>query len=200
VGPGGTLYYTIPTGGVFAFDLMGNPLWAKSFTGLVQSQDPVVGDDDRVFFISNSGQRVICLTSTGDKLWSYDMQPDRFANFPSLGYDNDLYITIENNGDYIAYRRLDGDTGTLTIAIQAIGLRGYLSHGTHMDKAYVQRTDPINQGTCCDDFFVSRASDDNTINWFLNTPGVTQIGAYPVVTPQNDIYVQGPDGMYVVVF
>jgi hypothetical protein len=198
VGPGGTLYYTTPVGGVMAFDLTGQKKWELKFNA-TDAGNPVVGDEDQLFFIANNGQKVYCVTSDQSLKWTYYMQADRFARFPSLGYDDDLYITIENAGDYIAYRRLDGETGTMVIAIQAIGLRGYISHGTHLDKAYIQRTNPINQGTCCDDFLVSRAGDDNTINWSLNTPGVTQIGAYPVVTPNNDIYVQGPDGMYVVV-
>ena len=72
-------------------------------------------------------------------------------------------------------------------------------HGTHGDIVYVQREDPDQQTTCCDDFFTGRTLGGG-LAWSLNTPGVTQIGAYPVVDPNSAMYVQGPDGMYVVTF
>ncbi len=198
LGPGGTLYYTYPTGGVLALDLLGNPLWSKAQSGWHSAQDPVVGDDDRLFFIANDGQLVVCLSQSGSLKWSYPMQSDRFAAFPSLSYQGHLFIAIEVAGDYVAYRELDGETGMLVQAVQAIGLRGYIVHGTHHDCVYIQREDPSEQYVCCDDYFTCRDSN-GVLNWFLHTPGVTQIGAYPVVSPNNDIFVQGPDGMYVVI-
>jgi len=197
VGPNAMLYYTLPTGGVLALDLSGNPKWGYSESGWTSSGDPVAGDDGRVFFLVNDGQMVACVRPSGIPMWTYPIQSDRRARFPSLGYDGNLFVAIETADDFIAYRQIDGNTGDLIRAVQAIGLRGYITHGVQGCAVYVQRDDPVGQTTCCDDFFTCRTYD-GVLNWTLNTPGVTQIGAYPVVTPNGTIYVQGPDGMYVV--
>lgn len=199
VGPGGSLYYTIPTGGAFALDLLGNPKWAMSKSGWVESNSPVVGDDDRLFFIVNNGQMVACLTPSGAEQWEYILENGSLANFPSLSYNGDLFIIIGQGSDYVEIRSLDGNDGTNFMNIISSGARGYVIHGTHNDFVYVQRDDPDPPFVCCDDFFISRHNNGD-MNWSLHTPGVTQIGAYPVVSPHNAIYVQGPDGMYVVMY
>jgi hypothetical protein len=204
VGPLGKLYYALPTGGVLALDLYGNPLWAYSQSGWVESGSPMVGDDDRVFFLVNSGKIVACVNPDGRLRWTYPVQEkERTAHFPSLSYDGDVYVIIYvddgSSGDYVAYRKIDGDTGEWIMAVQTMGARGYITHGTSGDLVFVQRDDPEGNTGCCDDFFVCMDSDGN-LKWSLNTPGVTQIGAYPLVTPTNTVYVQGPDGMYVVMF
>jgi len=201
VGPGGSLYYTFPTGGVFAFDLQGNPQWALTKSGWTSSSNPVVGDDDRVFFIVNGGRSVACAVSPGQLKWEYPLESGSTANFPSLSYSGNLFVVIGQDGDYVELRSLDGEIGSLSMTVQTSGARGYVVHGTHHDFVLVQRDhpDPPPFVPGCDDFFVCRNSN-GALNWWLHTPGITQTGAYPVVSPTNSIYVQGPDGMYVVMY
>ncbi len=200
VGPLGTVYYTLPTGGVFALDLMGNPKWAFSKAGWLKSQDPVVGDDDRLFFSVNGGTLLACVSASGSEIWVQPVDPGTYAKFPSLDYDGNLFTVIGQNNDYIGMVARNEDTGAVLLQVPAEGARGYVVHGTNGDFTYVQREHPDPpQPTGGDDFFVSRSSNGG-LNWWLHTPGVTQIGAYPVVDPNSAIYVQGPDGMYVVTF
>jgi len=194
VGPGGTVFYTIPTGGVIALDLNGQCLWAASFPGWISTRDPVAGDDDQVLCIVNGGAIVACLSKSGAKIWTSDIPSDRIALWPSLSYSGLLFVVMEINGDTDGIRVYNGNTGKHLISVVGNTIRGYVVHGLDGDYAWIQR-DPPGGGTCCDDFFISHAPN-HTQNWFLNTPGVTQTGAYPVVDKQNDIYVQGPDGMY----
>ena len=201
VGPGGTLYYTIPTGGAFAFDLLGNPKWAVNQAGWTSSSDPVAGDDDSLFLIVNGGRRVACLNPDGSEKWEYPLESGSLANFPSLSYGNDLFVIIEQEDENVEVRSLDGELGSVSMTVEAPLARGYVVHGTHHDFVLIlgEHPDPPPIPPGVDDFFVCY-NGNGDLNWLLHTPGFTQDGAYPIVSSNNTIYVQGPDGMYVVMY
>ena len=199
-GPNGTLYYTVPSGGVFALTLTGEPKWAVSQSGWESARDPVVGDDDRVFCLMNEGELVTCLTSTGGILWSKPMPYGERAVYPSLDYNGDLFTVVVEGDDTTAIHKRDGDIGDIIMSGDpGEGIRGYCVQGTSSDFVFVLRDPPEAPPGCGDDYFVC-ATTWGDEKWSIHTPGVTQDGAYPVVTPNGDIFVQGPDGMYIVIF
>jgi len=197
VSPGGMLYYTIPTGGVMALNTIGEIKWATSKAGWESTQDPIAGDDDRVFCLSNDGTQVACFNATGGTIWTHPMASGEHARYPSLDYNGNLFVVIDANGDTDAIDIIDGGMGVVSQRVIGATVRGNVAHGTNGDYVWVQRDSPIPEQPHCDDFFVCN-NPSNVMSWWINTPGVSQTGAYPVVDKCNNIYVQGPDGMYMV--
>jgi hypothetical protein len=167
-------------------------------SGWVSARDPVVGDDDRMFCIVNDGTKVPCLDKNGNPLWVHVPPLDRKAIYISLSCDNRLFVVMNVMGQNNGIRVLDAGDGKHLITVVGGGIRGNIVHGTNGYYSWVQ-TRPPGGGTCCDDFFISN-DHEHQLAWSLNTPGVTQDGAYPVVDAHNDMFVQGPNGMYQVMF
>jgi len=195
VSPGGLLFYTLPSGGMITLNTSGEYQWATSKAGWESTQDPIAGDDGRVFCLVNDGATVACFDKDGGTIWTHPMAYDEHARYPSLSYAGNLFVVVDN-GDTDRIDIINGDTGGLVQHVIGATVRGNVAHGTSGMYVWVQRDPPVPQPGH-DDFFVCNNAN-NTINWWINTPGVSQTGAYPVVDKQNSMYVQGPDGMYMV--
>ncbi|HEX9745531.1 MAG TPA: hypothetical protein VGB30_08895 [bacterium] len=193
VGPKGTLYYARPIGGIMAYDLSGNIKWVQTGKGWFNATDPVVGDDDQVFFIEQDGQMVVCINAYASPVWTYPMPPGKLAMYPSLDYSNNPFVLVETNGQKNDIYKINGVTGEVELTSMNLTIRGYTVHDPVGNYLYVYEREQ----THCDDFFICRNYLGQQV-WNLNTPGFTEDGAYPVIDKYNDVYVQGPDGMFVV--
>jgi hypothetical protein len=129
------------------------------------------------------------------------MNTGQKARYPSLGYSNLYFVVVEENDDTDMGVAIDVASGNIWHHIPGATIRGNIIPAVGGMVIIVQRDHPdpppIPPGV--DDFFVCRTTA-GVLNWWLNTPGVTQPGAYPVIDNYGDMYVQGPDGLYQVSF
>lgn len=199
VAPNGNVYYTMPDGGILALNIEGSPLWAYTQSGWFDSKEPVAGDDNSVFFISSGGTNITCMNSSGTERWSASMPTGWLAKYPSIDYNGDYFMVagVDNSGtNNNRIFKFNKTNANILLTLTVGNARGNVVHDPEGHFLVVTEThwsDPPS----IDDFFVG-FNPNGTENWWLHTPGITKIGAYPVVDQLDNVYVQGPMGTYIV--